>query len=64
MRKNHSKIVCIKLVHLPYLELVSLVIYLLSTFWHFIYTYLIYFYLSLYSVTALLGQGLLIIEDS
>ena len=32
MRKNHSKIVCIKLVHLPYLELRNFVNIILETF--------------------------------
>jgi hypothetical protein len=46
------------------MELVSLVSYLLSTFGHFIYINLIYFYLFLHGATALVGQDLPIIEDS
>jgi len=32
MRKNHSKIVCIKLVHLPYLYYISFIAWVLYMF--------------------------------
>ena len=45
MRKNHSKIVCIKLVHLPYLYCIyekKIIVKLFASSWYIFLTYIVY----------------------